>query len=120
MKGAEGRGKVSIKDFIVSIWSMAWERAPAWLKSCLVALGRCSGRSPDTRGMQRVPSEAAGLEAPSPSGVEVDPSKGHSPAQRQPVCQVDPQILAEFHLLICEVILQDVTEPEVCTGRTRV
>ena len=116
MKGAEGRGKVSIKDFIVSIWSIAWERAPAWLKSCLVALGRCSGRSPDTWGMQ----VAAGPEALSPSGVEVDPSKGHLPAQRQPICQVDAQLLAEFHLLICEVILQDVTETGVCTGRTRV
>ena len=91
-----------------------------WLKSCLVALGRCSGRSPDTWGMHSGPSEAAGPEALSPSGVEADPSKGHVPAQRQPICQVDAQLLAEFHLLICEVILQDVTEPEVCTGRTRV
>lgn len=99
---------------------MAWERAPGSLKSCLVALGRCSGRSPDTWGMHSGPSEAAGPEALSPSGVEADPSKGHVPAQRQPICQVDAQLLAEFHLLICEVILQDVTEPEVCTGRTRV
>ena len=67
VEGAEERGKVSIEDFILSIWSLAWERAPGWLKSCLVALGRCSGRSPDTRGMHGVPLKAAGLEAPSPA-----------------------------------------------------
>ena len=33
----------------------------SWLKSCLVAAGRGSGRSPDTRGMQRGSSKAAGL-----------------------------------------------------------
>ena len=63
MVGPEGRGKVSMKDFIVSIWSMAWERA----LGCLVAAGRRSGRSPDTWGMHRVPSKAAGPGAPSPS-----------------------------------------------------
>ena len=61
--GAKGRGKVSMKDFIVSIWSMAWERA----LGCLVATGRHSGRSPDTWGMHRVPSKAAGPEALRPS-----------------------------------------------------
>ena len=81
---------------------------------------RHSGRSPDTWGMHRVPSKAAGPGAPSPSWGEADPSKGYSLAQRQPVCQVDAQLLAEFHLLVCEVILQDVTEMGVCTGRTRV
>lgn len=67
MVGTEGRGKVSMKDFIVSIWSMAWERALGWLKSCLLAAGRHSGRSPDTWGMHRIPSKAAGLEALSSS-----------------------------------------------------
>ena len=70
--------------------------------------------------MHRVPSKAAGPEAPSRSWVEADPSKEYSLAQRQPVSPVDAQLLAEFHLLICEVILQDITEMGVCTGRTRV
>ena len=30
----------SAKSFIVSIWSKVWERAPGWLKSCLVAAER--------------------------------------------------------------------------------
>ena len=45
-------------------------RAPGWSKSCLVAAERGSGRSPDTGGMQRGPSKAAGLQRP-PSYLRV-------------------------------------------------
>lgn len=97
---------MSIEDFILPFGPWLG-RAPGWLKNCLVALGRCSGRSPDTRGMHRGPfkgswtggSEGALLE------LRLTPPKGHSSAQQQPVCQLDAQLLAEFHLLICEVIL---------------
>lgn len=41
---------LSAKSFIVFIWCRAWERSPGWLKSCLVAVGRGSGRSPATQG----------------------------------------------------------------------
>ena len=43
------------KIFIVSIWSKAWERAPGWLKSCLVAAERAFRKSSDARGVPQRP-----------------------------------------------------------------
>ena len=37
---------LAAKNFIVSIWSKAWERAPGWLEICLVAAERVSRQKP--------------------------------------------------------------------------
>ena len=48
------------KSFIVSLWSKAWERAPGWLKSCLVAAERGFRQKP---WHQRSSSKTAGLQS---------------------------------------------------------
>lgn len=54
------------KSFIVSIWFIARERAPGWLKSCLVAAKSGLGTSHGTKGMSEGPLKSCGaLEAPS-------------------------------------------------------
>lgn len=59
-------GFLSQGSFIISIWSMAWERAPRRLKSFLVAAGRGSGPSPGTGRMPEGPLKGCWVsEAPS-------------------------------------------------------
>ena len=68
----------SAKSIIVSIWSRAWAMAPGWLKSCPMAAGRDSGRSPDSRGCQR---GLSGATRPSElSYLRTEPSKRSSPS----------------------------------------
>lgn len=98
-----GFGFLTAKNF-VSIWARAWERAPAWLKSCLVAAGSRSGTSPGPSGCQRGPSKAAGLqrllvmlEGESLEEILAHPSLevGQPVKMRQGVTH----LLDEFHLL---------------------
>lgn len=54
----------SAKCVIGCIWTVAWEKPPGWFKRCLVATGRGSGRSPNTRGVREGPLQrkATGLQ----------------------------------------------------------
>lgn len=81
-----------------------------------------SGRSPDTREMQRGPSKAAGVlrlsvklqGEPVKKMLTQCPVGVSQPATTQVVAHLD-----EFHLLIKEVALQEGTEMGVCGVRTQ-
>ena len=108
----------------VSIWCTAWERAPGWLKSCLVASGRGSGRSPYTSGMTEGPLQ--GCWAPeAPSGAwgwafwrDTCPARPEGRPARE-VSQVITHLLDEFHLLIWKVALPEVTKMEYVLAEPR-
>ena len=82
-------------------------------------------RKPNTRGMQRGPSKSSGLqkllavcEGETLEEILAQPSLGSS-GQPAEVSQVVTHLLDEFHFLIQEVVLQEVTEMRVCAGRTQ-
>ena len=97
---------------------MAWERAPVWLQ------GEAQAQVLAPGGCQKGPSKAAGfrrllvmLEGESFKEILTQPSLGTSyPVE---VRQVVVHLLNEFHLLIQEVILQEVTEMGIYVGRTQ-
>lgn len=83
----------------------AWARVSGWLKSCLLAGERGSGRNPDGRGMQRSRSKAAGLSkllvvlVGEPS-EERFAQPGLGACQPAEVGQVVAHLLDDFHLLL--------------------
>lgn len=96
-----------------------WGEGSRWLQSCLIASGQGSEAAV---GCQSGPSKATGS-GRLLVGLEGEPLKRYSPSQPgggQPkqVSQVVAH-LDEFHLYIRELMLQEVTEPGVCVGRTQ-
>ena len=93
------------KSFIVSIWSTFWERAPEWLKSCLVAAWeKVQAQVLAPGGCQRSPSKAAGLqrllvvlESEPFEKIFTQPSLGGG--QPAEVSQVVAHLLDEFYLI---------------------
>lgn len=85
------------KSFFVSICATIWARVPGWWKSCLVAAGRGSGRSPGISGLPEGSLKACWApEAPSCArGWAFLKHTGPAPPAGQSACEVS-QVVAMF------------------------
>ena len=103
-------------NVIVSIWSMAQDEDPRWLKSCLVAGERGSGRSPVTRQLRRPSQSLLGFK-----GSQLCTWQAPNLGADQPVkiSQMVAHLLDEFHLLLQAVALQEVTEMKSVRAESR-